>query len=118
MELDGRRLLAEWQHDGPRWWVQGPEGEVALIEVDRFPEPQADAVAGGLAAPMPGLVLSVAVVPGEAVVEGQLLVIVEAMKMEHRVNAPYAGTVSEVRVAVGDQVAGDLLVVLDEHGAR
>jgi biotin carboxyl carrier protein len=45
--------------------------------------------------------------------EGQLLMIVEAMKMEHRVTAPHAGEVREVRAGPGDQVAGgDLLVVL------
>ena len=63
---------------------------------------------------MPGTVLAVEVQAGQAVRQGQLLVIVEAMKMEHRVTAPHAGTVSAVRTRVGDQVsAGDLLVVLD-----
>lgn len=117
MELDGRRVMVGWQYHGRQWWVQGPAGEVTLHEVDRFPEPAARAVAGGLVAPMPGVVASVAVSKGTQVGEGQLLVIVEAMKMEHRLSAPRAGRVVEVPVAVGDQVAsGDLLVVLDEEG--
>jgi len=55
------------------------------------------------------------VAPGDAVAGGQLVMIVEAMKMEHRIAAPRAGTVTEVRARPGDQVnGGDLLAVLDE----
>ena len=72
-------------------------------------------VTGGLAAPMPGTVLAVHVAAGDAVAGGQLLMIVEAMKMEHRITAPHAGVVREVRAQPGDQVAaGDLLAVIDE----
>jgi propionyl-CoA carboxylase alpha chain len=118
LELDGRRLLADWQHDGQRWWVQGSGAEVALIKVDRFPQSEAEAVVGALAAPMPGLILSVTVAPGNAVVEGQLLVILEAMKMEHRITAPAPGVVSAVHVAPGSQVtSGHVLVDVDEETA-
>jgi len=58
----------------------------------------------------------VEVAAGDAVAEGQLLMIVEAMKMEHRITAPHAGVVGEVRAHAGDQVgAGDLLVVLGQQ---
>ena len=51
------------------------------------------------------------------VVEGQLLVVLEAMKMEHRITAPGAATVAEVRVRAGDQVTdGELLVSFEHHG--
>ena len=101
---------------GDRVWVQGPDGDVALTAVPRFPEAgRGEAVAGGLVAPMPGTVLAVHVGPGDTVAQGQLLMIVEAMKMEHRITAPHAGTVGEVRARPGDQVnGGDLLAVLDE----
>ena len=100
---------------GDRVWVQGPDGDVALTVRPRFPEAEREAVAGGLVAPMPGQVLSVAVAAGDAVTPGQLLMIMEAMKMEHRITAPHAGVVGEVRAHAGDQVAGgDLLVVLAE----
>jgi propionyl-CoA carboxylase alpha chain len=101
---------------GDQVWVQGPDGDVALTAVPRFPEAErGEAVAGGLVAPMPGTVLAVHVAPGDTVAAGQLLMIVEAMKMEHRITAPRAGTVSEVRARPGDQVSGgDLLAVLDE----
>jgi len=101
---------------GDRVWVQGPDGDVALTAVPRFPEADgAEAVAGGLVAPMPGTVLGVHVAAGDTVAAGQLVMIVEAMKMEHRITAPRAGTVREVRARPGDQVnGGDLLAVLDE----
>jgi biotin carboxyl carrier protein len=101
---------------GDQVWVQGPDGDVALTMVPRFPESgRGEAVAGGLVAPMPGTVLAVHVAPGDTVAQGQLLMIVEAMKMEHRITAPAAGTVGAVRARPGDQVnGGDLLAVLDE----
>ncbi len=56
-------------------------------------------------APIPGLVVKVLVVPGQAVVEGETLLILEAMKMENDLKAPHAGIVHEVRVQPGAQVA-------------
>jgi biotin carboxyl carrier protein len=62
---------------------------------------------------MPGTVLAVHVQPGDTVSAGQLLMIVEAMKMEHRIAAPHSGVVGEVRAHPGDQVSGgDLLAVI------
>jgi propionyl-CoA carboxylase alpha chain len=115
-EAGGRRHRLHVLTAGDRVWVQGPDGDVALTAVPRFPESErGEAVAGGLVAPMPGTVLAVHVAPGGTVAQGQLLMIVEAMKMEHRITAPRAGTVSEVRARPGDQVnGGDLLAVLDE----
>jgi 3-methylcrotonyl-CoA carboxylase alpha subunit len=60
--------------------------------------------AGRLSAPMPARVVRVAVQPGQHVVQNQPLVVLEAMKMEHVVEAPHAGVVSEVCVEVGEQV--------------
>jgi biotin carboxyl carrier protein len=56
-------------------------------------------------APIPGLVVKIPVIAGQEVVEGDTLVILEAMKMENELRAPRAGTVLEVRVAPGAQVA-------------
>jgi len=115
-EAGGRRHRVHVLAAGDQVWVQGPDGDVALTAVPRFAESdRGEAVAGGLVAPMPGTVLAVHVGPGDTVAQGQLLMIVEAMKMEHRITAPRTGTVSEVRVRPGDQVnGGDLLAVLDE----
>lgn len=63
--------------------------------------------------PMPGKILSVAVTAGQAVKKGDLLCILEAMKMQNEIYAPHDATVSEVRVAANQTVAtGDALVVL------
>jgi biotin carboxyl carrier protein len=63
---------------------------------------------------MPGTVVRVAAVPGDAVAAGQVLVVLEAMKMEHSVRSPHDGTVAEVRVSAGQAVdSGTVLAVLD-----
>ena len=62
---------------------------------------------------MPRAVPSNAVSAGDSVAKGQLLLILEAMKMEHRITAPRAGTVEALHVAAGDQVEnGQLLVTV------
>ena len=116
--IDGRRLRATVTQDGDRWLVHGPEGDVELRELPRFPVAGLETVAGGLTAPMPGRVISTHAAVGDRVESGQLLLVLEAMKMEHRVTAPEAGAVSEFRVAEGEQVGnGELLVVIDEDAA-
>ena len=115
IEEGGHRYRRHVFRHGHRAWVQGPAGDVALVAVPRFPEAERETVAGGLAAPMPGTVLAVHVHPGDPVSTGQLLMIVEAMKMEHRITAPRPGVVGEVRAQRGDQVAaGDVMVVIEE----
>ncbi len=74
----------------------------------------ADVGGGGPISPLPGTVIAVHVSVGDSVDEGQLLMVVEAMKMEHKITAPSPAVVSEVRFAVGDRVdTGDLLVALE-----
>jgi acetyl-CoA carboxylase biotin carboxylase subunit len=72
----------------------------------------ANAGAGGdIVAPMPGKIVAVSVAPGDSVVARALLVVLEAMKMEHRIEAPLAGVVREVRVAPGELVASGAVLV-------
>ena len=76
----------------------------------------APAVAGGEAvnAPMPGTILKVNVQPGQAVKAGEVLVVLEAMKMENEIMAPKAGTVAQVLVSKGSNVdTGAPMVVLN-----
>jgi len=64
-------------------------------------------------APVAGNIFKVIATPGQAVQEGDLLLILEAMKMETEVRAPRAGTVGAISVKVGDSVAvGDTLLTL------
>ncbi|MFM0509168.1 acetyl/propionyl/methylcrotonyl-CoA carboxylase subunit alpha [Paraburkholderia sp. RL17-373-BIF-A] len=91
-------------------------GEALSFEWQNLLAHAADAEGGEgrLTAPMPGKVIAVLVEPGTVVEKGTPLIVMEAMKMEHTIGAPAAGTVSEVLYAVGDQVAdGAQLLVLD-----
>ena len=88
-------------------------GPVALVEVPRFPDPSASVPPGSLLAPMPGTVSRVLVEAGQAVDQGELVLVLEAMKMEHPVHAPTTGTVESLPVTVGQQVdGGSVLAVL------
>ncbi|MCW2526232.1 MAG: acetyl/propionyl-CoA carboxylase, alpha subunit [Pseudonocardiales bacterium] len=69
---------------------------------------------GQVLAPMPGSVISVSAVEGQSVTTGEVLAVMEAMKMEHPLAAPTDGTVSHVNVAAGDQVSlGQILFMVD-----
>jgi propionyl-CoA carboxylase alpha chain len=105
LEIDGVTAAFSVHVDAGVWWVHGPGGAVELHEVPRFPEPATAALAGRAVAPMPGKVVALHVAEGDTVEVGQLLVVVEAMKMEHRLVATEAGTVVAVLVVVGEQVA-------------
>ncbi len=72
-----------------------------LTLIDPLPSDAPDAPIGGVTAPMPGVITALLVEAGAKVVKGQPLVIMEAMKMEHTLNAPAGGTVSQLRYAVG-----------------
>ena len=110
-----RRYLVD--QVGPVAYVDGPDGSSALVEEERFPLATGEVAAGSARAPMPGGVVRVAVSEGDTVEAGQLLVVLEAMKMEHTVQAATSGIVTEVDVAEGDQVeTGRILVVVDAGG--
>jgi acetyl/propionyl-CoA carboxylase alpha subunit len=66
---------------------------------------------GNVTAPMPGKIVRVAVKPGDTVMMHDLLIVLEAMKMEHRIDAPLAGTVGALHVAPGDLVAAGAALV-------
>ncbi|MEU4443495.1 biotin carboxylase N-terminal domain-containing protein [Actinosynnema sp. NPDC050801] len=93
-------------------------GAVSLRLRPRFPEPGVKVAEGATVAPMPGTVVRVAVEPGQRVEAGAELLVLEAMKMEHRVLVATGGEVAEVLVQAGRQVdAGDVLAVVVEDGS-
>ncbi len=77
-------------------------------------DPAAPAGEGeAIAAPMPGTVMSVSVTAGQAVKKGDVLVVLEAMKMENEIMAPHDGTVAAVLVAKGEAVeSGQTMLTL------
>jgi 3-methylcrotonyl-CoA carboxylase alpha subunit len=120
------RLVLE-DHDGHRhtlrvvvdeaasaFYVHGLRGSVALVERPRFPEPGAEDVAGGCVAPMPGRIVQVLATEGQAVARGAVLLILEAMKMEHSVVAAVDGVVTRLAVQAGEQVEGGQILAVVE----
>jgi propionyl-CoA carboxylase alpha chain len=114
LEIDGRRRTFVVTCTAAGLTVASPQGASTWAPCPRFEDHDAAAAGAGPIAPLPGTVLSVHVAAGERVADGDPLVVIEAMKMEHVIRAGHDATVTEVRVAVGDRVdAGDLLVLLD-----
>ncbi|CNG62086.1 Probable acetyl-/propionyl-CoA carboxylase alpha subunit AccA2 [Mycobacterium tuberculosis] len=114
LDLGGLRETFAVTAAGDAVHVDSRLGPVALHVVPRFADPSAQIAPGSLLAPMPGTVVRVETEPGAIVAEGQTLVVLEAMKMEHRVAAPTAGTVAELNVAAGRQVeSGAVLAVIE-----
>ena len=91
-------------------------GHAVLQRVDPLAgSAQAADALGGLNTPMPGKLIRMDVAVGDTVAKGQVLAVMEAMKMEHSIASPRDGVVSEVFYAVGDQVAeGQALLTLQD----
>ena len=106
------------RENGAVWVLDGRAEPVRFMLADEDREHTEAAHAGSLEAPMPGTVIAVRRGPGDAVEEGEVLVVVESMKMELAVQSPAAGTVAEVLVAAGEQVErGQTLVLMGEDGS-
>ena len=115
-ELDGHHLSVAIERVDDVVFVDTALGSIALRVEPRLREPVADELPGSLHAPLPGSVRSVAVSRGDAVAQGDVLVVLEAMKMEHSIRAPHDGIVDVVHVHDGDQVdGGAVLVVVAPH---
>ena len=96
--------------------VNGTAYDVAVEELGAGAVAAAPAAAGSIevAAPMPGKILNVKAGVGTAVKKGDVILILEAMKMENDVVAPEDGTVASINVSAGDAVeAGDVLATLN-----
>ncbi len=114
-DIEGRRLKAAViKHQKELTILQQGRAWQLTLHDPRLDALESDEDAGGLVAPMPGTVVAVRVNSGDRVVQGDPLIVVEAMKMEHSITAPFDGEVREVCFEVGDQVEeGDELLLLD-----
>ncbi|MBL8419257.1 MAG: acetyl/propionyl/methylcrotonyl-CoA carboxylase subunit alpha [Dechloromonas sp.] len=118
VELDDRRLIASVVAvDGKRSVFLHGTTHVLLRDDPLHLVEAGGAHGGGLTAPMPGKVVTLLVQPGQKVDKGTPLLILEAMKMEHTITAPAAGTVKAFCYAAGEQVAdGTALVEFEGEG--
>jgi len=105
--LGPRRLVATVVAQGDRRhvFVAGRAHVLAVVDLLGIAGAEHDEEGAGLLAPMPGKVIALLARPGAAVDKGAPLLVLEAMKMEHTISAPRAGTVKGFRYAAGDQVA-------------
>jgi geranyl-CoA carboxylase alpha subunit len=104
--VDGRavRVIALFAGDISHWQADG--SELAAIDLRLRGSTRSTTVASGMmVAPMHGRVTEACVEAGATVAAGALLVVIEAMKMEHQIRAPHAGTIAALHVRAGDQVA-------------
>ncbi len=111
--IDGSSRVAHVARSGDTWWVHidGRAHEVMLHEQGS----SSSADEGSLKAPMPGTVLQVLAKVGQRVREGQHLMTLEAMKMEHKVVAPKAGEITRVNYSEGERVdMGSALVEIGD----
>jgi propionyl-CoA carboxylase alpha chain len=112
LEIDGIRRRFAIAVGAEATFVHGPLGSAELAPVPRFVSAGGDAAAGSYVAPMPGAVREVRVSVGDRVEEGTVMLILEAMKMEHPITAHAPGVVAEVRVEVDQMVEPDEVLVL------
>ncbi|MFF3221884.1 acetyl/propionyl/methylcrotonyl-CoA carboxylase subunit alpha [Nocardia suismassiliense] len=99
---------------GDQVCVDSPLGPVSVRRLPRFSDPADQVATGSLLAPMPGSVIRLGAEVGSRVEQGQPILWLEAMKMEHTIAAPAAGVLSAVNVTVGQQVeVGAVLAVVD-----
>jgi biotin carboxyl carrier protein len=115
LEIDGQKMQANWAIDGKiKRWVafQGREWLVEkATRSKRSGSSDSKSNESQVFAPMPGQVRQVLVSDGDSITAGQLLFILEAMKMEIRVLSPRDGTVSKLHIEIGQQVDKDDLLL-------
>ncbi len=99
---------------GDSFYVDSPLGNSVLVELPRFPMPKEETPAGSLVAPLPGIVSEVKVRQGDAVAAGDVVLVIESMKVFHWITAPLAGRIVEVRVEAGNHVDGGTVLAVIE----
>ncbi|MCW2769191.1 MAG: acetyl/propionyl-CoA carboxylase subunit alpha [Aeromicrobium sp.] len=98
--------------------VDGPHGSIDLVPVPTFVDPADVVAAGSLLAPMPATVVSVDVTDGQQVSQGDVIVVLEAMKMQHTITAPTGGVLTQLSVTAGSQVESGAVLAVIETGEQ
>lgn len=110
--IDGERVMAYVSSDGAKRWVTVNGQTLMLTKSSGAKRRGAGHDHGsGLVAPMPGLVRSVNIEEGEAVMKGHTLLVLEAMKMEIRIQAPRDGSVKRLLVKQGQTVEREQVLI-------
>ena len=114
VEISNVRYRSKITMDDDLLLIQTHKGNLLFKILPKFNITQEEVIKGGLTAPMPGKVVEIKIKKGSNIKKGDTLVILEAMKMEHKVLAPDNGKIKEVLIKENDQVEnGQTLVVLD-----
>jgi propionyl-CoA carboxylase alpha chain len=117
LEIDGVRRVVDVVIDDSEVRTRSAAGAISWTQVPRFVDHESADIGGGPICPLPGTVIAVHVTTGDRVEAGTTLMVVEAMKMEHKITAGGAATVTAVHFEVGARVdQGDLLVGLEPIG--
>lgn len=119
LELDGIRQRIAYTHLQDKLWLYGQRGNLELLDVTHEPASGLNAASSGIhKAPMDGAIVAVLAEAGAQVTKGQLLVVLEAMKMEHPIKAGVDGVIKRVAVSQGDQVKNRQVLVEIEASAE
>jgi 3-methylcrotonyl-CoA carboxylase alpha subunit len=107
LNIDGKLEKALVEKIGSRLWVHlnGRTFTYEPAKKIRKNEKSGGRIAGDITAPMPGKIIKVSVSVGDKVKAGQVLLVMEAMKMEYTLKAPADGKISAINCKAGDQVA-------------
>jgi geranyl-CoA carboxylase alpha subunit len=112
LELDGIRQRLAYHLEGDKLWLYGHNGNLEFTDITHLPVSSAAGTgSGNIKAPMDGAIVEVLVEQGSQVSKGQLLLVLEAMKMEQPLKASLDGVVRRVGVSRGDQVKNRQLLV-------
>ena len=122
--VDGETFEVELSQDGDRWTatIDGHTFEVQ-VEGDEVVAPRQrrtggrKSTSGNVSTTIPGKVVTIEVAVGQSVREGDVVLVLEAMKMQNEVAAPITGTVTEINCAAGDSVEANVsLIVIEAEG--
>ena len=119
--VNGTEYEVELEHEGTMWkaTVEGETFSIEMPDVETAAKPRRSGgrkkkKSGTVSANIPGKVVTVEVAEGQRVTEGQVILILEAMKMQNEIQAPVSGTVSAVHCSEGEAIEANVPLVVIE----